>query len=57
MKVMKRSLYVLIISGHGVCDQESRQCYCEAFWMQDLIQKYLGDGESNCGKFICLMFK
>lgn len=36
-------------SGHGVCDQETRQCFCEAFWMQDLIQKYIGDGESNCG--------
>lgn len=36
-------------SGHGVCDQETRECFCEAFWMQDLIQKYIGDGESNCG--------
>ncbi|XP_012263450.2 dyslexia-associated protein KIAA0319-like protein [Athalia rosae] len=35
-------------SGHGVCDQESRQCLCEAFWMQNLIQKYFGNGESNC---------
>nr|CAD7399336.1 unnamed protein product [Timema poppensis] len=35
-------------SGHGVCDQASRQCLCEAFWMQDLISKYLRDGDSNC---------
>ncbi|XP_015173738.1 PREDICTED: dyslexia-associated protein KIAA0319 [Polistes dominula] len=35
-------------SGHGVCDQETRQCMCEAFWMQNLIQKYFGNGESNC---------
>lgn len=37
-------------SGHGVCDEESRQCLCEAFWMQNLIQKYFGNGESNCGE-------
>ncbi|XP_011314056.1 dyslexia-associated protein KIAA0319 isoform X2 [Fopius arisanus] len=35
-------------SGHGVCDEESRQCLCHAFWMQNLIQKYFGNGESNC---------
>lgn len=35
-------------SGHGVCDQETRQCLCEAFWMQNLIQKYFGNGDSNC---------
>lgn len=39
-------------SGHGVCDEESRQCMCEAFWMQNLIQKYFGNGESNCGELI-----
>ncbi|XP_024084627.1 dyslexia-associated protein KIAA0319-like protein isoform X2 [Cimex lectularius] len=35
-------------SGHGVCDQETRVCFCESFWMQDMVRKYLGDGESNC---------
>ncbi|XP_066597643.1 dyslexia-associated protein KIAA0319-like protein [Prorops nasuta] len=35
-------------SGHGVCDQETRLCLCEAFWMQNLIQKYFGNGDSNC---------
>ncbi|XP_015600421.1 dyslexia-associated protein KIAA0319-like protein [Cephus cinctus] len=35
-------------SGHGVCDQETRQCLCEAFWMQNFIQKYFGNSESNC---------
>ncbi|XP_029033013.1 dyslexia-associated protein KIAA0319 [Osmia bicornis bicornis] len=35
-------------SGHGVCDQETRLCMCEAFWMQNLIQKYFGNGDSNC---------
>lgn len=36
-------------SGHGVCDQETRQCMCEAFWMQNVLKKYLGNGDSNCG--------
>ncbi|XP_021932800.1 dyslexia-associated protein KIAA0319-like protein isoform X2 [Zootermopsis nevadensis] len=35
-------------SGHGVCDQTTRQCLCEAFWMQNLITKHLGSGDSNC---------
>ncbi|XP_043477111.1 dyslexia-associated protein KIAA0319-like protein [Leptopilina heterotoma] len=35
-------------SGHGGCDEETRECMCEAFWMQNLIQKYFGNGESNC---------
>lgn len=35
-------------SGHGVCDQVTRQCLCEAFWMQNLIVKHLGSGDSNC---------
>lgn len=47
-------------SGHGVCDQATRACLCEAFWMQSFLRKYLGDGESNCGKFgflvCCLNF-
>lgn len=35
-------------SGHGICDEESRECLCEAFWMQNLIEKYFGYGEANC---------
>ncbi|XP_068081362.1 dyslexia-associated protein KIAA0319-like protein isoform X2 [Anabrus simplex] len=35
-------------SGHGVCEQATRQCLCEAFWMQNLITKHLGNGDSNC---------
>lgn len=35
-------------SGHGVCDEATRQCLCEAFWMQDLISKHLRNGDSNC---------
>lgn len=36
-------------SGHGVCNEETRQCLCEAFWMQNLIEQYLGNGGANCG--------
>ena len=36
-------------SGHGTCDESSRRCLCEAFWMQSFVRKYFGDGESNCG--------
>ncbi|KAL0275001.1 UNVERIFIED_CONTAM: hypothetical protein PYX00_002996 [Menopon gallinae] len=35
-------------SGHGSCDQSTRLCLCEAFWMQNLIRKHFGDGDSNC---------
>jgi len=39
-------------SNHGACDEATRQCLCEAFWMQDLFAQYAGDGESNCGMLI-----
>lgn len=35
-------------SSHGSCDVYTKQCICEAFWMEDLIRAYLGDRESNC---------
>lgn len=35
-------------SGHGVCNEETRKCMCEAFWMQDLFRFYMGDGEADC---------
>lgn len=41
-------------SNHGACDEATRQCLCEAFWMQDLFAQYAGDGESNCGTLIDL---
>ncbi|CAG2163621.1 unnamed protein product [Oppiella nova] len=37
-------------SNHGSCDQYSKRCLCEAFWMEDLFRYHLGDRESNCGK-------
>ncbi|XP_023029330.2 dyslexia-associated protein KIAA0319-like protein isoform X1 [Leptinotarsa decemlineata] len=36
-------------SGHGVCDEQTRECKCEAFWMQDMFKFYLGsDEDSDC---------
>nr|XP_022906199.1 dyslexia-associated protein KIAA0319-like protein isoform X1 [Onthophagus taurus] len=37
-------------SGHGVCNELSRKCTCESFWMEDLFKIYLSDGyeDSNC---------
>lgn len=25
-------------SGHGVCDEQTRICECDAFWMHDLVK-------------------
>ncbi|CAG9864771.1 unnamed protein product [Phyllotreta striolata] len=39
-------------SGHGACDEATRRCSCEAFWMQDLWKRFWGDWdeeESDCG--------
>ncbi|CAG2163622.1 unnamed protein product [Oppiella nova] len=38
-------------SNHGSCDQYSKRCLCEAFWMEDLFRYHLGDRESNCGHY------
>ncbi|XP_018324122.1 dyslexia-associated protein KIAA0319-like protein [Agrilus planipennis] len=36
-------------SGHGVCDEQTRRCVCEAFWMQDLFNLYFGfEEDSDC---------
>ncbi|KAF5288345.1 hypothetical protein FQR65_LT12080 [Abscondita terminalis] len=36
-------------SGHGICDEKTRNCICEAFWMQDLFKIYFGSNEdSDC---------
>ncbi|GCC28962.1 dyslexia-associated protein KIAA0319-like isoform X1 [Chiloscyllium punctatum] len=35
-------------SGHGHCDPFTKRCVCYAFWMENLIQRYFDDGESNC---------
>jgi hypothetical protein len=54
--VVKYGIYVVNVvcglcqTGHGVCDQVTRHCLCEAFWMQNLIVKHFGSGDSNCGE-------
>ncbi|XP_016287233.1 dyslexia-associated protein KIAA0319 homolog isoform X1 [Monodelphis domestica] len=35
-------------SGHGHCDPITKSCICYQLWMENLIQRYLSDGESNC---------
>ncbi|KAK1896121.1 Dyslexia-associated protein KIAA0319 [Dissostichus eleginoides] len=41
-------LCLLRCSGHGQCDPISKDCACDPFWTQNLVRRYLGDGESNC---------
>lgn len=38
-------------SFHGTCDQYTKRCMCEAFWMENIIRLYFGDNQSNCGMF------
>ncbi|XP_074128854.1 dyslexia-associated protein KIAA0319 homolog isoform X1 [Sminthopsis crassicaudata] len=35
-------------SGHGHCDPITKHCICYQLWMENLIQRYFSDGESNC---------
>lgn len=35
-------------SFHGTCDQYTKRCMCEAFWMENLFSFYF-DNQSNCG--------
>ncbi|XP_071480902.1 dyslexia-associated protein KIAA0319-like protein [Diadema antillarum] len=35
-------------SGHGTCDQYTKRCVCETFWMENFFRVKLGDGEHNC---------
>ncbi|XP_063155045.1 dyslexia-associated protein KIAA0319 homolog isoform X1 [Candoia aspera] len=39
---------LLKCSGHGRCDPITKRCICYQLWMENLIQRYLSDGESNC---------
>ncbi|XP_023125606.2 dyslexia-associated protein KIAA0319 [Amphiprion ocellaris] len=41
-------LCLLRCSGRGQCDPVTKQCVCDPFWTENLIRRYLGDGESNC---------
>ncbi|XP_041649068.1 dyslexia-associated protein KIAA0319 [Cheilinus undulatus] len=35
-------------SGRGQCDPITKECLCDPFWTENLVRRYLGDGESNC---------
>lgn len=37
-------------SGHGVCNQATRLCECESYWIQNFVRSHLMDGKSNCGE-------
>ncbi|XP_044773194.1 dyslexia-associated protein KIAA0319 homolog isoform X2 [Neomonachus schauinslandi] len=39
---------LLQCSGHGHCDPVTKRCVCSRLWMENLIQRYIRDGESNC---------
>ncbi|NXT17919.1 K0319 protein, partial [Syrrhaptes paradoxus] len=39
---------LLKCSGHGHCDPITKRCICYQLWMENLIHRYLYDGESNC---------
>uniref|UniRef100_A0A8C5SIJ2 KIAA0319-like C-terminal domain-containing protein n=1 Tax=Laticauda laticaudata TaxID=8630 RepID=A0A8C5SIJ2_LATLA len=41
---------LLKCSGHGSCDPITKHCICYQMWMENLIQRYLNNGESNCGE-------
>lgn len=39
---------LLKCSGHGHCDPITKHCVCSQLWMENVIQRYMWDGESNC---------
>ncbi|XP_009988634.1 PREDICTED: dyslexia-associated protein KIAA0319 homolog isoform X1 [Tauraco erythrolophus] len=39
---------LLKCSGHGHCDPITKRCVCYQLWMENLIHRYLNNGESNC---------
>ncbi|XP_054483318.1 dyslexia-associated protein KIAA0319 homolog [Anoplopoma fimbria] len=41
-------LCLLRCSGRGQCDPITKECACDPFWTENLIRRYLGDGDSNC---------
>lgn len=36
-------------SGHGLCDERTRICKCDTFWMRDMLKEYWdADDDSDC---------
>uniref|UniRef100_A0A8C8RK03 KIAA0319 n=1 Tax=Pelusios castaneus TaxID=367368 RepID=A0A8C8RK03_9SAUR len=48
-KVLRVDTAVCLLkcSGHGHCDPITKRCICYQLWMENLIQRYLNDGESK----------
>ena len=42
-------------SDHGVCNEATRACICESFWMPSLGY-FWGFSEANCGRYLNLKF-
>uniref|UniRef100_A0A8C9DCN3 KIAA0319-like C-terminal domain-containing protein n=1 Tax=Panthera leo TaxID=9689 RepID=A0A8C9DCN3_PANLE len=42
---------LLECSGHGHCDPVTKLCVCSPLWMENLMECYLRDRESDCGEF------
>nr|XP_019965805.1 PREDICTED: dyslexia-associated protein KIAA0319-like isoform X2 [Paralichthys olivaceus] len=47
-------LCLLHCSGRGQCDPVTKDCTCDPFWTENVIRRYLGDGESNCVSLLLL---
>ena len=39
-----------LCSGHGKCQEATRECICEPFWIENWVRRNLMDGKKNCGK-------
>jgi hypothetical protein len=35
-------------SGHGQCNQATKHCICNGFWMEDFFRANFGERQSNC---------
>ena len=35
-------------SGHGTCDQATRECTCQPAWMENIVSRRLGGAAPNC---------
>ena len=37
-------------SGHGTCNQRTKKCSCDVFWMENFFKSNFGPQRSNCGE-------
>ena len=44
-------------SGHGKCQESTRECICEPFWIENSVRRHLMDGKRNCGIYIIIHLK